>query len=173
MSEIYFISDTHFSHANIIKFCNRPFKDITEMNETIIKNWNRVVGKNDIVFFLGDFHLGKNKDGEEEALVRRLNGRKKLLMGNHDKGKAEYYLSIGFEEVFTYPIVYKKFFILSHKPIAETDGTGFLNIHGHIHNNGYREIEEANLDNYFNVSVEVINYTPIKFKTIKKLRGFD
>lgn len=54
----FFTSDTHFNHANIIRFCNRPFKDVEQMNETLIANWNRVVGTNDIVFHLGDFCLG-------------------------------------------------------------------------------------------------------------------
>lgn len=52
---IFFTSDTHFWHENIIKFCNRPFSSVEEMNDTIIENWNKVVGENDIVFHLGDF----------------------------------------------------------------------------------------------------------------------
>jgi len=54
----FFTSDTHFNHANIIKFCDRPFKDVELMNETLIANWNRVVGLDDTVFHLGDFCLG-------------------------------------------------------------------------------------------------------------------
>lgn len=57
-SRVFFTSDTHFNHTNIIRFCNRPFKDVSHMNETIISNWNRVVGPEDIVFHLGDFCLG-------------------------------------------------------------------------------------------------------------------
>lgn len=57
-SGVFFTSDTHFNHANIIRFCNRPFKDVSHMNEAIISNWNRVVGPEDIVFHLGDFCLG-------------------------------------------------------------------------------------------------------------------
>ena len=56
--KVFFTSDTHFNHANIIKFCERPFGSIEEMNEALIANWNRVVGKDDIVFHLGDFCFG-------------------------------------------------------------------------------------------------------------------
>ncbi len=54
----FFTSDTHFNHANIIRFCNRPFKDVEQMNEVMIANWNNVIGKDDTVFHLGDFCLG-------------------------------------------------------------------------------------------------------------------
>ena len=53
-SKVFFTSDTHFYHGNIIRFCNRPFKDVDMMNETIISNWNNTVGQDDIVFHLGD-----------------------------------------------------------------------------------------------------------------------
>lgn len=57
-SGVFFTSDTHFNHTNIIRFCSRPFKDVEHMNETLIANWNRVVGPDNIVFHLGDFCLG-------------------------------------------------------------------------------------------------------------------
>lgn len=57
-SRVFFTSDTHFNHTNIIKYCQRPFRDIYEMNETLIANWNNVVAPDDIVFHLGDFCLG-------------------------------------------------------------------------------------------------------------------
>lgn len=57
-SKVFFISDTHFYHGNIIRFCNRPFKSVEMMNETIISNWNNTVGQDGIVFHLGNFCLG-------------------------------------------------------------------------------------------------------------------
>lgn len=81
-SKVFFTSDTHFYHGNIIRFCNRPFKDVDMMNETIISNWNNTVGQDDIVFHLGDFCLGGS--AEWTRMLDRLNGRIYLIMGNHD-----------------------------------------------------------------------------------------
>ena len=78
----FFTSDTHFNHANIIRFCNRPFKDVEQMNEVMIANWNSVIGKDDTVFHLGDFCLGGA--AEWTKILDRLNGKIYLIMGNHD-----------------------------------------------------------------------------------------
>ena len=78
----FFTSDTHFNHANIISFCNRPFKDVEQMNEVMIANWNHVIGKDDSVFHLGDFCLGGA--AEWTKILDRLNGKIYLIMGNHD-----------------------------------------------------------------------------------------
>lgn len=80
--KVFFTADTHFCHRNIISFCSRPFKDVEEMNETIIANWNRTVGPDDTVFHLGDFCLGGSD--EWNRILDRLNGRIYLIMGNHD-----------------------------------------------------------------------------------------
>jgi len=77
---IYFTADTHFSHRNIIKYCNRPFSSIEEHDEVIITNWNSVVRKNDIVYHLGDFAFG-----DVQKHLRRLNGNIHLILGSHDK----------------------------------------------------------------------------------------
>ena len=79
---VFFTSDLHFFHEAIIRFCNRPFKNIEEMNETIIMNWNSKVGKDDTVFILGDFCLGGS--GAWSFILDNLNGHKHLLIGNHD-----------------------------------------------------------------------------------------
>ena len=81
--EVYFTSDTHFHHANIIKFCSRPFKNVEEMNETLIANWNHVVGPEDIVFHLGDFCFGGS--AEWTGILEQLNGKIYLISGNHDR----------------------------------------------------------------------------------------
>ena len=80
-SRCYFTSDTHFGHANIIKFCNRPFKNVEEMNQKLIENWNSVVGPNDLVFHLGDFAFG----GQPlwRYIREQLNGNIILIKGNH------------------------------------------------------------------------------------------
>lgn len=121
------------------------------------------------MFVLGD--LGLTTKENIKNIIGRLHGNKTLIRGNHDKFTDEFYRSIGFKEVCNYPIIYKKFFVLSHEPVKFVNGTSFLNIHGHIHNNEYDT--ENNNENHFNVSVEVIGYKPIDFQEIKNIRGFD
>ena len=79
----WFTSDTHFNHTNIIKYCDRPFSDVNEMNEKIIRNWNERVVPDDRVFHLGDFGLFK-RDKEPRSILNRLNGNIYLIRGNHD-----------------------------------------------------------------------------------------
>lgn len=80
--EVFFTSDLHFGHHNILKYSYRPFEDVDEMNEAIITNWNNTVGHDDIVVVLGDVFMGKR--AETMPLGARLNGRKFLVPGNHD-----------------------------------------------------------------------------------------
>ncbi len=78
---IYYTSDTHYNHTNVIRFNDRPFTSVDEMNEAMIKNWNSVVGHHDTVYHLGDFAFDKNPG----QYFYRLNGKKNLITGNHDK----------------------------------------------------------------------------------------
>lgn len=78
---IFFTSDLHFWHANVIKYCGRPYSSVEEMNEAMVTNWNAVVGPDDEVYCLGDFSLAIRP---VELYSRRLNGRKYLVPGNHD-----------------------------------------------------------------------------------------
>ena len=81
MSKVYFSSDHHFYHANIIKLCNRPFSSVVEMNETMVRRWNETVSPDDTVYYLGDFSLAFRP---VELFTYRLNGNKFLIPGNHD-----------------------------------------------------------------------------------------
>lgn len=76
----FFTSDTHFGHANIIRFCNRPFRNVEEMNEALIENWNLVVSEDDTVFHLGDFAFGGSNVWK--SIIPRLNGHINLIIGN-------------------------------------------------------------------------------------------
>lgn len=79
----FFTSDTHFGHANIIRFCKRPFENVEEMNEVLIENWNKVVSDDDTVFHLGDFAFGGSNVWKE--IIPRLKGHINLIIGNHDR----------------------------------------------------------------------------------------
>ena len=153
----YHISDTHFNHKGIIKYCNRPFSSVEEMNDFMIKSWNSVIkdGSEDLVYFHGDFAMCSPKD-TIGSLVGRLNGRKILIIGNHDRRGRRFFLNCGFIEVHKKTIQIGDY-MLSHKPIEALE-EGLINIHGHIHD---RVLEKYDKKRYINVSVEVINYKPI------------
>lgn len=85
MSNIYFTSDNHFCHENVIRFCNRPFESVEDMNNGMIRRWNSTVGKDDTVIVVGDFCFGNS--AERYNILQHLNGTKILVQGNHDKGK--------------------------------------------------------------------------------------
>jgi calcineurin-like phosphoesterase family protein len=80
----FFTADTHFSHANVIGFSDRPFRTVGVMDEQLIRRWNAVVGPNDIVYHLGDFALGLGDESRVTWIFHRLHGRKRLILGNHD-----------------------------------------------------------------------------------------
>lgn len=163
MSDVFFIADTHFGHKNIIKYENRPFDTLEEMDNSMLKNWNNVVSSQDIVFILGDFSF-YNKSKTQD-IVNSLNGKKSLIIGNHDRETISYYLSLGFRNVYDYPIIYNEFWILSHEPLYINNNMPYANIFGHVHANK----EYTNFSNQsFCVSVERINYTPITFDKIKE-----
>lgn len=89
MSSIYITSDHHFFHRNIIKYCNRPFDGLKEMHDAMIENWNKTIGKNDIVYHLGDFCLGSKQ--RMESILVKLRGQIYLCIGSHDKTAAKYF----------------------------------------------------------------------------------
>lgn len=153
----FVISDTHFNHEKIIEYCNRPFKSVEEMNEIIIKNWNETVSNNDVVIHLGDVGLG-NYD-KLEPIIKRLNGKKILILGNHDIFSENRYRELGFHTVSRFPIIYDGFFIMSHAPMQLSETTPYFNFYGHVHN------DSKYVDNATSkcVSVERIGYRPYLF----------
>lgn len=80
---IYFTSDLHFGHKNIINFCRRPFHSVENMNKLMVMNWNEVVQPDDTVYILGDFAMGQIR--ETLPIAEQLNGEKLLVPGNHDR----------------------------------------------------------------------------------------
>ncbi len=158
----YFISDPHFGHENIIKFCSRPFANLDEMNEALVKNWNSRVSHDDIIYCMGDFGRPAS------SYAHRLNGHKVLILGNHDDQSQ----CVGhFEEILTYKQVEidGRLVHLNHFPYKENVGPydlKFLDemmqddgnwlIHGHVHNSAPFVVKKS-----INVSVEHIGYAPI------------
>lgn len=128
---IWFISDTHFGHKKIIEYCNRPFDNVTEMDDEIIKKWNFNIKKKDLVWHLGDFALA-DKDYVAK-IFSQLNGEIRLVKGNHDTRSSQWYRDIGFSQVYDYPIVYENFMVLSHEPMPFIPSAGMINLYGHIH----------------------------------------
>ncbi len=156
----YVYSDPHFDSEKIINYCNRPFKSVTDMNEALIANYNSVVGKNDLCYWLGDIMYGATKDKVRKVLSL-MHGRKYLILGNHDRGhRVNWWLSAGFDKVFENPVYLAQHYImLSHEPLPEFGNMPpIVNYHGHIHIQDY---DFANHKQCINVSVERTNYRPV------------
>ena len=143
---IFLISDTHLHHANIIKYCHRPYKTAEEMDTDIIQKWNSVVGPNDIVWHLGDFAFFKRTKEQCETnkeLIRMLNGTIHLVLGNHDRhvdNRLLFWYNMGFGKVYDKPLLFMDNYILSHEPLLTKNKIDLTyhpklkNIHGHVHN---------------------------------------
>lgn len=157
----FFIGDTHFGHKGIITFDStrpyRPFDTIEQHDEELIKRWNSVVRPQDLVWHLGDFCFGS----KNISIAGRLNGRKKLVMGNHDTYPTAEYLKY-FEKVYGAAGIADDL-LLTHIPVHVSQSTRWKrNIHGHMHTVAIWD------PFYFNVSAEQINLTPISIEELKK-----
>lgn len=186
---IYFTSDLHFNHTNIIKYCDRPFKNVSHMNEVLIQNWNKTVSSQDTVYVLGDFAYGTEL--EWNRLLQRLNGMKVLIMGNHDyHGSIPINKFHNIHEGFINVMIDKQLITLSHYPMLSwfQSHRGAWNLFGHWHNGLIRKIEglegSEDVKEYVNnegiaydklrltqydVGVDGNNYTPIPYSVIKKI----
>jgi len=144
----FLTSDTHFFHNNIIKYCNRPYDSVEEMNEDLINAWNKVVGSNDKVYHLGDISFA-GYDRTKEVL-KRLNGKIVLHVGNHDRRKMvkqlfkdglieDYY------EVGQYLKSNKHQMWLTHYPLEIGVRPKKWSISGHIHDNPNNFVNQINL----------------------------
>lgn len=153
MSVVRFISDTHFHHTNMA--IKRGFADAESMNEHIINQWNKVVSKRDVTWILGDITMEKSN----YEILNRLNGIKKVVLGNHDEPQhipelLKYVNSVC--GMFKYKHKELGQVFLTHCPIypSELDYRVSYNIHGHVHENSLDDTR------YVNVSCEVVDYQP-------------
>lgn len=171
---IWFISDTHFQHKNIaLVFTGedgkrvRNFDSVEEMNELMIRNWNDRVGSLDIVYHLGDVFFGNAKTAD--VILSRLNGKKKLIIGNHDylnDSKTftilQKHFSIEFFDRMNDPVKNENFF-MAHVPFHPSQfGKYKYQVHGHIHE---KVIDDPN---YINICVEHTNYSPVSYQELKE-----
>lgn len=169
--DIWVISDTHFNHENILGFKDvggdlirgGRFKTVSHMNEVLIDNWNSKVKAGDKVYHLGDVFFGSKDDFKR--LWPRLNGSKRLVVGNHDDIK---FLSSGgfFQKVYMWRIFKEFNMVLTHVPIHESSFRGVdFNVHGHIHE------KKSPTPRHHCVCVEQTNYFPVNMETLRdKLR---
>jgi calcineurin-like phosphoesterase family protein len=179
---IFFTSDTHFFHSNVIKFDNRPFNDVEEMNETIIENWNNKVPKDGVVFFLGDLSFKSFKQTEE--IFSKLNGTIHVINGNHDRWKVVKNLNIASIQnmleikVLDSSVENHRFdgrqpISLCHYPLLVWDKhhAGSWHLHGHCHhnlvNNGQHT--EYYKRKVIDVGTNGHNYTPLSYDDVKNI----
>lgn len=182
MSNRFVISDTHFGHTNSWQLFKRrdgsplrPFSSTEEMDEAMIERWNAKVQPHDVVYHLGDVVINR----KYLHLVKRLNGKKRLVRGNHDIFKDQDYRDVGFDSLYGVRVFTDKF-ILSHIPLHPDCITDRfkVNVHGHLHAN---EVMRTRTDmvhitmtglvaepdpRYLCVSVEHTNYEPLSFEEV-------
>lgn len=174
MGKIFITSDCHFNHNNILKYepISRNFKDIEEMNETIISNWNSVVLEEDTVYVCGDLCLGAID--KIAPIIERLNGNITLIRGNHDsKRRIEVYEYLGIIVKDIDYISYKgKFFILCHFPITNDEfrkmicqnNSEVVSLYGHVHSSA----PKGYVDGTYHVGMDTNDLTPISLEQIWK-----
>jgi calcineurin-like phosphoesterase family protein len=168
MSDIYFSSDHHLGHANIIGYTGRPFKTIKEMDDALIENWNQKVKLGDTVYHIGDFALVRTPQ-EVMNYVRRLNGQIHLIYGNHDRFvKQKRPDNYGFAEITPYKEIRvgEQKIVLCHYAFKTWRGShrGTWNLHGHSHGSLPRDFTQKQFD----VGVDCWNYFPISYEEVAK-----
>ena len=175
-NRVFFTSDTHFNHTNIIRFCDRPFGSTEEMNEKLIGNWNSVVGADDIVFHLGDFCLGGS--AEWTKVLDRLNGKIYLIIGNHDLKNMKQGFIGRFEHVAMEMRIEigKQKIYLNHYPFLCFEG-GYKDVwqlFGHVHTRKNNTGIDAGRLQYlyptqYDVGVDNNDFMPVSFEQVKKI----
>lgn len=169
---IYFTSDCHFNHKNILAYEpeSRPFASIEEMNEAIIANWNGVVTNEDEVWVLGDFFMGQVT--AIESILDRLNGKIHLVRGNHDqKNRMKIYEARGIDIHDIAYLPYKgRYFILCHFPnesaefvrMVVEDNSEVVWLYGHVHG----KAPKGYVNGTYHVGADTNNLTPISIQQI-------
>jgi calcineurin-like phosphoesterase family protein len=180
---IFFTSDFHIGHHNVIKFDGRPFENVDEMHNTLIERWNSVVTDNDIVYYLGDLSFGR--DELTKWFVSQLKGEIIFILGNHDKLKDIQKLD-RFSRIHEYgteifikddelPFAKRNSgyqqIILSHYPILSWNKGhhGSWHLHGHCHQNLSKSFPDYYARKVIDVGCNGHNYTPLSYSDVKKI----
>lgn len=165
MSKIWFTSDPHFGHKNILKYSKRPFDTIQEHDEALIANWNSVVRPDDTIYLLGDVSFHDND--RTRKILQRLMGHKHLIRGNHDKKRMKGDLLGFFAWVGDYKEVTidEQFIVLCHYAFETWNRShrGSWSLHGHSHGT----LPSAEWQRRVDVGVDVWNYFPVSFEQLK------
>lgn len=168
--KLFFCSDSHYSHYNICKYCHRPFQSRSEMDQTLIKNWNEVVPEDGIVVHCGDFMLPHNEDIKEyNKYLNQLHGRVLLLRGNHDRASLDWVSDklIAVRDQAMIVVDGVKIFA-QHYPCAAFNGD--YHVYGHIHTladgtcygiDG--DVTKVMRKNTYDVGVDQNGYTPVSY----------
>lgn len=166
MGKTFFIGDLHWGDSTIIKLENRPFRDVYAQTNLMFENLNKTISDDDTVYIVGDlFYDGCDQYHWDH--IKRLNGHKILIRGNHDLLSDEFYMTqCGIEKVYNHPIVLDGFFIVSHEPMYINSAFPYANIFAHVHGNPAYKTHSSR---HFCVSAERINYFPISFDEIKQI----
>ncbi|MDO8633785.1 MAG: 2'-5' RNA ligase family protein [archaeon] len=162
--DVWLISDLHFDHENIIRYCKRPFKNKEEMNKILLENWNNTVKDNDLVLFLGDMTFGRGRHSAE-YWIKQLKGKIYFIKGNHEE--------VHYDKAYNQAILDyggEKFFLIHDPALVQKDWKCWV-IHGHKHNNQLDEFPLINNKNKtINVSCELTDYSPIRLSKILEQR---
>lgn len=168
----FFTADPHFGHANIIKYCNRPFSSLEEMDKTIIDNINAKVGKSDRLFCIGDFAF----KSQASDYLKQINCKNIwLIKGNHDYKPSQ---KDGFAEVRDYHEekydigqTHKKRVVMFHYPILEWNQwhRGSYHIYGHVHGQRSGPRGTHPYEYRIDVGVDCHNFSPISFSELVEL----
>ena len=173
----WFSSDLHLSHGNIIKYQNRPFNNIREMDEALLTYHNELVKPKDHWSCLGDVTIRRGGRIDREWFIREIrkyNGHKRLYLGNHDHFPIQVYIDAGFEKVYA-TWRDEKGILFSHIPVhPRSIGSARANVHGHIHSQpnytpilGVDRHDNVMVKPYINISVERTNYRPVNIDWIE------
>ena len=166
---VFFTADTHFFHTKIITYCDRPFSNSDEMNEVMIERWNERIKPGDLVYHLGDLVFGRLTDEDKvKKLLRRLNGQKQLIYGNHDGDLTKRVLrdlnDWSWQGYYKRVKVNKQAICLFHYSMRVWDGShrGVWSLYGHSHG----ELPTDKNAKSFDIGVDCHDFYPVPFEGI-------